>query len=114
MIYHITSRAAWSAAEKSGAYTTDSLKNEGFIHCSKIDQVLRVANTWYTAQHGLILLKIDPTRLTPEMRWEAGSDKPDELFPHLYGAINLDAVVEIIDFEPDNNGIFILPSSLTL
>ena len=112
MIYHITSRVAWSEALKSGVYTADSLKSEVFIHCSKQDQVLRVANDWYKGQHGLVLLKIDPARLVPKIRWEPGSDKPDELFPHLYGALNLEAVVEILDFEPSREGVFSLPHSL--
>jgi uncharacterized protein (DUF952 family) len=109
VIYHITSRTSWLAAQKSGEYTADSLAAQGFIHCSKADQVVRVANTWYAAQHGLVLLEIDETRLKPEVRWEPGTDKPDELFPHIYGPLNLDAVSQVYSFEPDRNGQFSLP-----
>jgi uncharacterized protein (DUF952 family) len=89
MIYHITSRTSWSAAQKSGAYTADSLASEGFIHCSKVEQVLRVASTWYAGQRGLALLEIDETRLRSEVRWE-----------------------RVHDFEPDPVGHFTLPLSL--
>ena len=109
MIYHITSRTSWQAAQQSGVYTADSLAAQGFIHCSRADQVVRVANTWYTAQHGLVLLEIDETRLKPEVRWEPGTDRPDELFPHIYGPLNLDAVSRVHCFEPDRNEQFSLP-----
>jgi uncharacterized protein (DUF952 family) len=113
MIYHITSKISWLGAQKSGAYSADSLKGEGFIHCSKANQILRVADTWYTGQRGLVLLEIDPTRLKPEVRWEPGTDKADELFPHIYGPINLDGVTKVLDFEPDPGGHFTLPLALT-
>jgi uncharacterized protein (DUF952 family) len=74
---------------------------------------LRVADTWYTGQRGLVLLEIDPTRLKPEVRWEPGTDKADELFPHIYGPINLDGVTKVLDFEPDPGGHFTLPLALT-
>ena len=109
MIYHITSRTSWTDAKKSGAYTADSLATQGFIHCSKADQVVRVANTWYTAQRGLVLLEIDETRLRSEVRWEPGTDKPDELFPHIYGPLNVEAVTRFHVFEPEADGKFILP-----
>jgi uncharacterized protein (DUF952 family) len=112
MIYHITSRTSWSAAQKSGAYTADSLASEGFIHCSKVEQILRVASTWYAGQRGLVLLEIDETRLSPEVRWEPGTDKPDELFPHIYGPLNMDAVLRVHDFDPGSDGHFSLPLSL--
>lgn len=112
MIYHITSRTAWLAAKKFGAYTADSLASQGFIHCSKADQVVRVANTWYTAQRGLVLLEIDETRLRSEVRWEPGTDKADELFPHIYGPLNVEAVARVYDFDPDPSGHFSLPPSL--
>ena len=56
-----------------------------------------------------MLLEIDPTRLKPEVRWEPGTDKADELFPHVYGPINLDGVMGVLDFEPGQEGRFTLP-----
>ncbi len=120
-IYHITSRTSWSAAQKTGAYTAASLASQGFIHCSKSDQVLRVANTIFRDQAGLVLLEIDITRLRSEVRWEPGADtvnaakaggtpvrdgKSDELFPHLYGSLDLKAVIRVLDFPPSPDGQF--------
>jgi uncharacterized protein (DUF952 family) len=104
--FHITKRSAWSEALKSGVYSAESLNSEGFIHCSKKDQILRVANKFYTNQNGLVVLAIEPSRLKPEVRWEPGADKTDELFPHIYGPLNLEAVVGVFDFEPDPDGLF--------
>lgn len=105
-IYHITARTSWSAAQERGLYIAPSLEMEGFIHCSKAEQVLRVANAFYRSQRGLVLLEIDLTALWPEVRWEAGTDKPDEHFPHVYGALNLEAVRRVLDFPPDEDGFF--------
>jgi uncharacterized protein (DUF952 family) len=101
LIYHIASRADWQSAQKNGSYTADSLAAEGFIHCSKAEQVAGVAERFYAGRRGLVLLVIDPQRLSSDLRYEAGSDKPDELFPHIYGPLNLEAVASILDFEPD-------------
>jgi uncharacterized protein (DUF952 family) len=113
LILHATSRTAWSAAQKSGKYTADSLAGQGFIHCSKPSQVLRVANLFYAGQHGLVLLVIDPARLASELRWEPGADQPADLFPHVYGPINMEAVVKVLDFEPDAAGKFHIPDGLS-
>jgi uncharacterized protein (DUF952 family) len=114
LILHATTRSAWSAAQARGQYSADSLAGEGFIHCSKVDQVLRVANTFFAGQAGLVLLVIDPRRLSSELRWDPGTDLATELFPHIYGPINLDAVQQVLDFEPDSDGKFHLPGSLEI
>ena len=111
-ILHATHRAEWSAAQAGGKYTADSLAGQGFIHCSRVEQILRVANVFYAGQHGLVLLVIDPGLLKSELRWEPGTDVATELFPHVYGPINLDAVVQVIEFEPAADGKFYLPGSL--
>jgi len=109
-ILHITTRTAWSAAQKAGQYLADSLASQGFIHCSLVRQALRVANLVFTGQHGLVLLVIDPARLTSELRWEPGVDLASDLFPHIYGPINLEAVIKVLDFEPGPDGMFLLPA----
>ena len=106
LIHHITSRSAWHAALENGVYAPDSLANEGFIHCSKPSQILRVANDFYSGIPDLVMLEIDPGSLRPEMRWEPGTDKPDELFPHVFGPINLEAVSRVIELSPDPDGVF--------
>jgi uncharacterized protein (DUF952 family) len=111
-ILHVTSRASWSAARNAGAYTADSLESQGFIHCSNTVQVVRVANAIFKGQHGLVLLKIDPSRLTSELRYEPGTDAPDQLFPHIYGPLDLEAVTAVLDFEPGPDGTFSLPAEL--
>jgi uncharacterized protein (DUF952 family) len=66
-----------------------------------------------------VLLVIDPRRLTSDLKWEPpaeGTPPPGvqagELFPHIYGPINLDAVIQALDFESDSNDRFTLPLAL--
>ena len=117
MIYHISSRQGWSEAQQRGDYRAVSLESEGFIHCSTKTQVLPVAEKYYKEQQGLVLFEIDPTLLSSELRWESPSGGapppgvPDgELFPHIYGPINLDAIVKVYDLESDPNGNYKLPA----
>ncbi len=108
-ILHITSQSAWDDAQRNGYYSAPSLAAEGFIHCSTPSQVVAVAERFYAGQRGLVLLVIDSKRIQAEVRYEAGTDKPDELFPHIYGTINLDAITRVVDFEPDPAGRWSLP-----
>jgi len=117
MIFHITPRADWEAAQTEGKYTADSLRIEGFIHCSTLAQVMPVAEKFYKGQSGLVLLMIEPTLLSSTLKWEApsgGSPPPGvpegDQFPHIYGPINLDAVVNVFDFIRDSNGGWSLPA----
>ena len=91
-------------------------KGQGFIHCSTISQVLPVAENFYKGQKGLVLLVIDPALLSSTLRWELPFERilppgiaEGETFPHIYGPLNLDAVVKVADFEPNESGIFALP-----
>ena len=103
-IYHITSREAWQAAQYIGAYYGDTLESEGFIHTSTKVQVPRTANRFYRGRAGLILLTIEPSRLSSELRYEAAGD--GDLFPHIYGPLNLDAVSAVTDFPANPDGTF--------
>ena len=116
MIFHITSRTAWEDAQQRGDYRAESLETEGFIHCSTPSQVLPVAENFYKGQSELILLCIEPTLLSSALKWEppsGGSPPPGvpegDAFPHIYGPLNLNAVVKVIDLEKNSNNTFILP-----
>ena len=116
MILHILCRDDWEAALARGSYAPSSLAAEGFIHCSTTQQIVDTANRFYRGQHGLIVLCIDESRLEAVLKHEpprpAHDDNRDSLFPHLYGALNLDAVIRVIDFPPGADGSFELPAAL--
>jgi uncharacterized protein (DUF952 family) len=117
MIYHLTSHQAWQEAQQRGEYRAESLESEGFIHCSTKTQLLPVAEKFYKGQQGILLLEINPSLLTSELRWEppsGGAPPPgvpegDE-FPHIYGPINLDAIVKVYDLESHPDGSYKLPT----
>lgn len=117
MIFHITSRRAWDEAQARGNYRAESLATEGFIHCSTVSQILPVAENFYKGQDGLILLAIEPTLLSSDLRWEppSGGTPPhgvpyEDPFPHVYGPINVDAVVNVVDLEQNSHGEFSMPN----
>lgn len=107
MLLHITERDAAIAAQQSGAYRADSLKTEGFIHCSTPDQVIWVANQFYRGKTSLVLLVIDADRVRAEIKYETVEGVGE--FPHLYGELNAEAIVQIVDFPPNPDGSFTLP-----
>ena len=106
-ILHITQRHEWEQAKNLGTYRSNTLDSEGFIHCSTLAQVLGSANRFFKSQTDLVILKIDVDRVTPEIRYE-GADS-NNLFPHIYGELNIDAVTGSIDLESHLDGSFILP-----
>ena len=108
-IFHITRRAEWERAEREGIYQTPTFASEGFIHCSRSGQVIRIANTLFTGQTGLVLLEIDTGRVGAEIRYE-NCEGGQEVFPHIYGALNLDSVVRVLALEPGEDGRFAMPS----
>lgn len=107
-IFHITSRTDWAAAQAAGAYTADSLASEGFIHCSTAAQVIATADRIFKGRRDLLLLSVDSARVKAEIRHE-NLEGGTQLFPHIYGALALDAVVAVHEFPPREDGSFALP-----
>ena len=93
MIYHIVTRADWDRQANEAAYEAASLQTEGFIHLSTKEQVAGVLERYYQNVPDLLLLQVDPDRLVHSLRYEAATN--NELFPHLYGKLNKDAVVTV-------------------
>ena len=118
MIYHITSRTAWNEARERGDYRADSLDTEGFIHCSTETQVVPVTEKYYQGRNDLLLLVIEPSLLASELKWEppsGGAPPPGvpegDLFPHIYGPINLEAVIQVFDLQVNPDGKYSFPEN---
>ncbi len=98
MIYHLTDRATWAASQAAGEHTSSTrgvtLAQEGFIHCSTADQWRGVVERFYADATDLLLLHVDESQLTAPLVYEQLGDAP-EPFPHIYGPIPLNAVVEV-------------------
>jgi len=94
MIYHVVTQKDWDAAQAEGSYAAASLATEGFIHTSKKEQVAGVLERYYAGQSNLLLLHIDESLLTEPLKYELAPSVNEE-FPHIYGRLNLDAVVKV-------------------
>ena len=110
MLYHIVSRAEFDAARGPGVYVPAAFDREGFVHCSYLPQLVATANRIFAGRRDLIVLEIDPARLTSRIVDEnlvGGA----ELYPHVYGAIPLEAVVRASDL-PWTDAGFVLPHAM--
>lgn len=93
VIYHITTASEWEEARRKGAYEAESLKKEGFIHCSEERQIPDILKRFYSHESGLVKLSIDTDKLTSRLIYN-WSNAVEDTFPHIYGPINLDAVIK--------------------
>lgn len=117
IILHITHRPDWEASFGKGYYQPSSLNSDGFIHCSTIEQTADTANQYFHNQQDLLLICIDTNKTEPAVRYEAPAGEDDKrtesLFPHIYGPLNVSAVIRVIEFVPDKNGKFVLPVEIS-
>ncbi|MEG3901353.1 DUF952 domain-containing protein [Microcoleus sp. B4-C5] len=109
VIFHITRSQQWEQAKQVQSYRGDTLDTEGFIHCSTLTQVLRSANKFFVGQTGLLLLWIDSDKVQAELKYELAAG---ENYAHIYGPLNVDAVLKVVEFEPGADGKFELPEEL--
>ena len=107
---HIAKLEQWEQAKSSGVYRGDTLGSDGFIHCSTSQQVVKVANALFHGQEGLVLLSIEPSKVRSKIRYERS--EAGEPYPHIYGPLNIEAVLKVFSFEPGKDGKFRFPTEL--
>lgn len=111
MIFHVVPRDEWHAAPDR-PYAPASLAEEGFVHCSPDEETtLAVVNAFYRgAPRPLLVLLLDEERLTARCAYEAPAPVPPPgvaegtLFPHVFGPVNRDAVVRVLQVRWDERG----------
>lgn len=94
-IYHITTQSEWEQAKLNHEYLPKNYEADGFIHCSIERQISGVLERFYQGHKNLVKLKIEKEKVNRPVLFELAHDI-NELFPHIYGSLNLDAVVEVV------------------
>ena len=107
----LTTVDKWNHSKNEGVYLDKSLDSEGFIHCSYPNQLVKVANKHFKGIENVLILCIDSRKLDCEVVEEDLSNL-NELYPHIYGSINIEAVTSIINFQSDSYGVFSLPKEM--
>jgi uncharacterized protein (DUF952 family) len=107
-IYKICPASAWREAERQGVYrgSADDAR-DGYIHFSTAAQVAETARKFFAGQTGLFLIEVDVDALGAALRWERSRN--DELFPHLYGELDLGAVNAVQDLPSRADGSHVIP-----
>ena len=107
-IYKISPASAWREAERAGVYrgSADDAR-DGYIHFSTASQLAETVRKHYFGQTGLFLIAVDVDTLGKALRWE--KSRNDELFPHLYGELDLGAVAAVVELRARSDGSHELP-----
>lgn len=110
-VYKICSSAMLQEARGLGRFegSADDAR-DGFIHLSAGHQVAGTLAKYFAGHHDLVLLAIDPDRLGENLRWE--KSRGGELFPHLYGPLDLDHVISVEELVLQEDGTHRLPEGV--
>ncbi|HUD11788.1 MAG TPA: DUF952 domain-containing protein [Candidatus Saccharimonadia bacterium] len=114
----IASASDWQAALKTGTYTMSTVdksgQDVGFLHGSFPNQTIGIANRHYAGHHDLVILLIDPEKVTSPVKYEGALSGRPGTFPHIYGPLNTDAVILVSPLAEDANGHFVWPAGLSV
>ena len=106
IIYHMLPEDGWLQQAENSTYVTETLETEGFIHCTgEADLLVIVANNFYRAIDGhFVILCIVEEDIQARVQWDQVGF---QCFPHIYGPLNLDAVMDVVPFPRDADGKFL-------
>jgi uncharacterized protein (DUF952 family) len=102
LIYILCPLGVFKTAQQEGFYRAESLLTEGFIHASPATKLTRVANKYFSDEPELVVMYLEISKLQPALKWEPIHN--GDLYPHLYGALNMDAVISSRTFKPGTDG----------
>jgi uncharacterized protein (DUF952 family) len=102
-VYKLLDAGAWAAARAAGVFTGSAVdRRDGFIHFSDGGQVQETARLHFHGQADLVLLTVDADQLGAALKWEPS--RGGALFPHLYGDLPVEAVLEARPIALDAEG----------
>jgi uncharacterized protein (DUF952 family) len=111
ILYHITPADYYAALPASESYLPQGYEQDGFIHCTRgADLLVLVANRHFRhVPHDFVMLVIDAWALTSALKYEALDSAMPYPFPHIYGPLNREAIVEVVKMIRAADGTFLAP-----
>lgn len=103
MIAHCMKKSNWNKIKDESYWGHQNIENEGFIHCSPIQYLWRVLPNFEKEKEELVIICIDEEKLEAEVKYEDDGNY-GRSYPHVYGAINKDAVIRVLDYLKDEQG----------
>ncbi len=111
LVYKICPRGLWREAEAAGRFTGAPIdRQDGFIHFSTAAQAAETAARHFAGQADLLLIAVEADALGDALRFEPS--RGGDLFPHLYGALALDAVASVEPLPLGADGRHVFPAGL--
>jgi uncharacterized protein (DUF952 family) len=104
MLYHLVQPEWWEAFANKDYYESETLSEEKFIHLSTFEQINGTLSNYFKGLNRLFLLHIDASKLTSNLVFE-DLFETGIAFPHLYGRLNKDAVVEVQELLSNEDGV---------
>ncbi|SMO90458.1 DUF952 domain-containing protein [Fodinibius sediminis] len=105
LVFHITTKEEFNNQKRNNKYYPESLTSKGFIHCSKGSQIERTANHHFAGRQEVLLLVIDVSTLCSDIKYEV-DEETGEKFPHIYGPLNTDAIMDKLNIFAESDGTF--------
>ncbi|MBQ3091500.1 MAG: DUF952 domain-containing protein [Clostridia bacterium] len=106
MILHCMKKALWEQRKDLERWGEEEIARAGCVHCSSVAFLWRVAPNFGSIDEPLVLLCIDETKLEAEVRYEDDGNY-GRTYPHIYGLVNNDAVIDVLPYLKDSEGNYI-------
>ncbi|TNE73677.1 DUF952 domain-containing protein [bacterium] len=92
-VYHITTQNEWEHYQEMGYLAPESLKSEGFIHCSTQEQLAGTISRFFSDSNQVVLLELDQESLGNSLIFE--DSYGHGFFPHVYRDIQLNEIKSV-------------------
>ncbi|WBW97389.1 DUF952 domain-containing protein [Oceanirhabdus sp. W0125-5] len=107
IILHCVKKKNWDKVCNEKEYGYTDFKRNGFIHCSSIEYFWRVTEHFNEQDTEYVILCIDTDKVKAEIKWEDCDSNPGRYYPHIYGPIERNAIINVLPFLRDPNGNYI-------
>lgn len=107
IIIHCLKKSVYESIKDQDFYGEDLIEKDGFIHASEFKTFIYVAPAFNDVEEELLFLCIETEKVKPEIKWEVGDSRGTK-YPHIYGALNMDAIVSVMPYNKDENNHWVM------